>query len=189
MKYHILLVLTLIFCACTQSKEDDRSIEKEDTISVSTTPESEEIIEDDSLKQFWIDNKIASATLYCCYLPEAENGYGNLILDKNMELHSTVINSLTYELPRSAVDLLNKEINTESPLEMVAECFDPHHGIVLKDDAGQVIGHVSICFDCYQYYLLPKSDYHIPMKVFEDIRTQAGMPIEFKEIAKAYRNN
>lgn len=33
-------------------------------------------------------------------------------------------------------------------VDMAAWCFDPHHGIVLYDDADKPVGAMSICFEC-----------------------------------------
>lgn len=40
--------------------------------------------------EFWINQGIVAATLYC-YYPESNREFGNLIIDNNGNLHSTII--------------------------------------------------------------------------------------------------
>ena len=195
MKTYLTIFITFIFYCCHQSDTTTSSIKNNTFESTSnnktTTTLTENIAnnvkEVDSINQYWSNKKITSATLYC-YLPEADDQSQYFILDKKLKLHSTVIDSLTYELPFSVTNFLNEQIInvTNFKEKWVEECFQPHHGIVLKNEKGVIVGHISICFECNQYRLLPENVNYIPMKVFKNICIQAKVPIERKELSNIF---
>lgn len=114
--------------------------------------------------------------------------HNNLILDDEFNLHETVIDSLTVDIDSNSLNYLKLKLNEETDFmeEWVASCFEPHHGIVLKNSTNEIVGHFSICFECNQYKLLPKQVHYIPVDVFREICTNNNIPTNRREIMNAY---
>jgi len=135
------------------------------------------------VSQYWIDNIIHSAKLYV-YTPESKNSNGRNIIVNN-SLNNTIIDSLTISLTRSEINRLQKLLKRKTTYsEIGADCFKPHHGIVLKDNNEVVIGHFSICFECDNYRSTPSGIYHIPTDEFMKIIVNHKLPITDQEISK-----
>ena len=112
---------------------------------------------------------------------------GHLIIDENKELHSTVIDSLKIDLDRFDLELLMAAITikTNYSEDEMAACFNPHHGIILKNQK-KIVGDISICFECNQYKLRPKNVHYVPMMIFKKICSKYNLPIDRKTISKLY---
>jgi hypothetical protein len=179
--YLILFIISCMLYSCNQTDAAKGSIQNNTNTALNET---------DSINQYWSDKNITSATLYC-YYPEHDLDLDNLILDKNFNLHPTVIDSLTYELPNSMVDFLKKQIVNVTNFQesLMAACFDPHHGIVLKNDKEEIVGHISICFECNQFRLRPENVRYIPMEVFKKICTEAKVPTNRNDLMRIFYNS
>jgi hypothetical protein len=182
MKINLIILMTTFLFSCGQS--DRSSIKNTTSKSTSNNQKSTEkneadVIKFDSINQYWYNKKITSATLYC-YLPEAGQSSEHYILDKNNKLNATIIDSLTYELPSSLTNSLSNAIvrATSYIEEKKYDCFQPHHGIVMKNDQGEIVGHISICFECNRYELFPQHVSYIPIDFFKYICRKAKVPTE-----------
>ncbi|WP_027420560.1 hypothetical protein [Crocinitomix catalasitica] len=189
----IYLCLIFAFYACNQSDTSKiNELENLDSLITNTDTLNKAVIVEDSIiiNNYWSEQNIASATLYC-YYPEADRRVKNLILDKDFKLNATVIDSLTYELPQSTFDDFKKNLLNQTNFmeELVSGCFDPHHGLVLKNDEEEIVGHFSICFDCNHYRLIPEHVSYIPMDVFRKLCHQADIPIAQHVIGKRYQES
>ncbi len=192
MKTHIYLIITCFLWSCRnsgkkQEPQDSASVETQYIDSI--TRENPKSVRTTGVNQFWSEQAIASATLYC-YYPEANYEIDNLILDKDDKLHYTALDSPVIELPQSTVRLLsNMLVNmTDYQEDVIASCFEPHHGIVLRNAESKTIGHISICFECNQYRVKPNHVGYIPMQFFRKLCNQAKVPLTRGQIMRLYNN-
>jgi len=140
--------------------------------------------------EYWSNVEISHARLYA-YIPDViyEKGSNNTvnILDENNYLNSAIIDSLTIDLDKNQIEILQELITTKNNFrgDDFSLCFVPHHGIVFYNTGNKVVGHISICFECNRYYLSPKTDVMIPMETLKKFIVSAGMPLyESKQFPK-----
>lgn len=156
------------------------------TVNPDTSITTEDTLKPDSLNTYWSQVDISSATLFC-YTPENNYDEGILIVNDSNKLHSTVLDSMAFQLDAESLRNLRRLIVnvTQFEEEWGAECFEPHHGIIFYDKSEKIVGHISICFECNQYRLSPQNIYYIPMEELKDICVKVGAPITRYEIYKS----
>lgn len=142
MKYIIYTIsIVLLGFACTDGNE---SISSQETV-----------VSKKSYK--WIDFEYDSALVFL-YGIEKEDTSGNRFPDliiSNDSLNPSVVDIKGTRLTASQITTININMSSSQKASMVADCFDPHHGIVFyKNDS--IVGHISICFMCNNLRSYPK---------------------------------
>jgi hypothetical protein len=109
------------------------------------------------------------------------------IITKNGKLNLDVFSSFNTELDSTSLVVLRgvlmKDFEDDFP---VSGCFDPHHGIVMRDSKDSIVGHVSICFRCNNSRMSPFY-VNTPMDSFMSLFRSKGLPISLGQI-NALRN-
>jgi hypothetical protein len=150
------------------------TIEKIDTLGISN---------------YWKNNKITSATLHA-YAPEytQEGSHAN-IMNKNEELDYCIIDSLSTELDSNSIDKIYNALLYETTYnEVASDCFMPHHGIIFYDIDDNIIGHISICFECNTYVFKPNRINYVPITIFKQIVMKNKLPIKGHVIRELFKN-
>ena len=136
--------------------------------------------------EFWTLNKIASAELYV-YAPKfSEEGFRAHLIEDN-KLNSTIIDSFTTQLNSAQIKLLEQNLLYETNyLDFGADCFNPHHGLIIKDSNGKVLRCYSICFECSNYSGVEQ---YIPISFFKQFFLEHNLPIGGRKVELIYRRN
>jgi len=193
MRLLFILSFFVLFSACQQNNNPVVVLDNSKGLNVESISIFEtEKIDTIGINEYWLKKDIASATLYIYNPIKFEHkAFGNLILNKEDELSPYIIDSLTTELELIEVNKLKKYIITETTFRnQGAECFDPHHGIILRNSKKEIIGDISICFQCnnYRFQQSHKVSY-IPIYFFRKIVKNHNLPINRNEIYRLYRSS
>lgn len=189
----VVLIATLVSCT-----ENHQGIRVEDSQLVDLI-ESFPKVDTFGVNQFWNELDVQSITLYT-YFPEAHieeilnskkdvvKGESNHILNDEMKLNRYVLEDYTIELDSIDFERLKRGVLIETSLsEVSSSCFEPHHGFVLKDGMGKIVGHISVCLECSNYRIYPKHNGQISMSLFRDIIVKNKLPIHRSQVGRAYR--
>jgi len=187
--YLYLAILFAYSCQQVNNPNESKNVKEiadppnEDSISIANKSDVNVL----GKNQFWSSQEITNVTLYC-YYPEVNFNISNSIINKENQLHPTIIDSLTTMLSKESMNLITEALTTETDFEeeWVAGCFEPHHGLVLKNDQNKTIGHITFCLECNQYRLMPERVNYIPMAIFREICNTENVPTTRTKISSLY---
>lgn len=104
----------------------------------------------------------------------------NSILDRKGRLNKTRLPRQGVSLNEAQLAQLKKAVTGSRPdPEWLTACFNPHHAFVFFDEKGGIVGHLDICFQCWNKRASPHVfaqnwDMESLLRLFESM----GMPIE-----------
>jgi hypothetical protein len=133
--------------------------------------ETEGSIETDS---YWIENKIDHANVYL-YFPELIGDHQGSIVEDG-EIHITVFDSLTKSLDPILIEELQQKLaHPTDNLNVPADCYQPHHGIIYYNDLDEIIGSTSICVMCNQ---IRGDGNYIGMEYYKELLNKLELPFD-----------
>ena len=196
MKFKELLLFGIfgVLVGCNDSESEGHNstpeiiVQKDTSITIEIIEEVEEKIDTIWQNNFWDSVDVSSATLYA-YIPETmREKYDNEILIEGNVLHPSVVKELTKELDVIYLEILKTQLTTEvTGFSDGSECFEPHHGIVMRDKNGNISGSLSICFMCNNYSLSPKYVGYLDLAVFKKMVLDMGVPVNRNKIFRINR--
>jgi len=194
MRAIILASGTFILIGCNSNPEfiqTDLDIESAqievDTLEIFEKPN--ENIDTIGFNEYWSNVNISSATLYA-YVPEFRSSDFqtlNILNDQN-ELNPTVLDSFTVELDSVSLIQLKQALTYETTYESIgSDCFNPHHGIVMKDKSDNPVGHISICFQCGNYSIRPEHVNYLKVGPFRSMIERHNIPTSGHTLLSIYK--
>ncbi len=188
----ILIVLLSLCCINNELANESLDVKINDEVLL----EEEFLVELNKIdtlgvNEYWSNQIIETATLYV-YSPENRLYNGKriskeIIINDN-EMNPFIIDSLTVDLDKDELEKLRRALRTETDnREDIASCFSPHHGIVLRDTLGEILGHISICFECTSYQMCENRVYDLPIGMFREFANRHNLPIHMNHVLKLYR--
>ena len=191
----VLILISLAFLIIGCGSKPDPVAEDAITSTVQPIDVAEEDIEEPNetidtigLNGYWSNVDISSAILYD-YAPEFRDvaTQSVYILNEKNELNPTVLDSFTLDLNSASLNQLKKNLINETTYESWgADCFEPHHGIVMKDKSGNMVGHISICFQCGNYSIRPEHVDYINIDTFRTIVMRHKITTSGQKIRSTY---
>lgn len=79
-----------------------------------------------------------------------EDAFDGLVGEKN-KLNPTRFPTDGVLLTSLQVERLQEAVTGAHSEHLVAACYNPHHSFAFYDSAGQIVGHIDICFLCWNY--------------------------------------
>ncbi|NOQ71876.1 MAG: hypothetical protein GQ574_07740 [Crocinitomix sp.] len=185
----LILFFSCFIFACEEDPKDGSFEADSSLIDESRVYEQESEI-NRSIDTYWVENQIDSAHMYV-YNSEinkntGQNGYsGDVeILDDSMVFHPYVFTDLTKALNYAQISNLQQRLKFNTTYEVMygADCFNPHHGVVMWNEKHEIIGHISICIMCSTSKYFPKALGEIEMDYWEELAAELGLPWQREEI-------
>ena len=165
MKFWCLGFLVFLLQACGQEQNREEMVEET----------KEAIVQEESNLIASLVDRAARVQLFL-YCP---NGNG-LSIVKEDKLSKDIIGAYTRTLsPFSKKKLATILARKEKRPLLAAECFVPHHGIVFWDKEEKIIGHLSICFHCNNYRVIPRNLYteFLNLEALEQLFKKQAIPV------------
>lgn len=169
MKHTYLIIALLGLWACQQQKPANNNRPQDTIATVDSGTNTKPHI------NYWDTVQVVQIKAYL-YRYNRDSSF--LIVQPTQKLHAGIAPQYTKTLPKSMTDSLLQKLATNKPYARTeADCFDAHHGFVFYNTTQQIVGHMSICFQCSAIRLKPESLYNFHMQELKIIFKNLGIPL------------
>lgn len=168
MKHTYLIIALLGLWACQQQKPANNA-QHQDTATVDSSTNTK------PRTNYWDTVQVAQVK---AYLYRQYEDSSHTIVQPSKRLHAGIVPQYTKTLPKLMADSLLQKLATNRPYaRLEADCMNNRHGLVFYNANQQIVGHMSICFECSKVRLKPKGLYDFRMNELETIFNALKMPM------------